>query len=362
MTRALRPLIAATVLTALAIGCAVDSDEKLETSDSVTVTVQPARRGAIRDSVRVTGIVSPAPGAELLITAPGSARILEMPKSEGDLVRKGDLLVRFEIPSLAADIASKKSDLSRAEARRQTARSAATRIESLLERGIAARREVEDARRELADAEAAVSETQAAVQASTLLLQRETVSAPFTGVVARRWHNPGDLVESSSADPILRIIDPSRLQVEISVPVGELPRVRVDNPAQVIGPGAFPPEEATVRSGPAAVDPATGSATVRIAFARPARLPAGTPVQVVVFGEEHRGALLVPEGAVVHEGPESFLFTVDDESRARRRRVEVGITGGGDAEILSGIGDNEMVVVKGQEALPDGAAVTTAGS
>ena len=181
MTRCLGPLSLATaaVLTALALGCAAEPDEKLETSDRVAVSVKPARRGAIRDSVRVTGLVAPAPGAELTVTAPGSARILELPRSEGEPVSKGDLLVRFEIPSLAADIAAKQSDLARAEARRRQASAAATRIDGLLERGIAARRESEEAHREQAEAEAAMSETQAALQASMLLLRRATVEAPL---------------------------------------------------------------------------------------------------------------------------------------------------------------------------------------
>jgi hypothetical protein len=42
--------------------------------------------------------------------------------------------------------------------------------------------------------------------------------------------------------------------------------------------------------------------------------------------------------------------------------VQIGITNGADAEILSGFSAGEMVIVRGQEALPDGAAVTTSGS
>src|SRR5262245_12315676 len=110
--------IALLLTSALALhGCREESDETFETSDKVVVTVQPARQGTIRDTLRLTGTVTPAAGAELLIAAPGSARILEMPRSEGESVRKGDLLVRFEMPSLEADAASRQSDLARARAR-----------------------------------------------------------------------------------------------------------------------------------------------------------------------------------------------------------------------------------------------------
>jgi RND family efflux transporter MFP subunit len=347
----------------LLAACAADSKEDFETTEKVVVSVEAARLGSIRDGIRVSGTVRPAAGAELLVTAPQPARIVEIPKTEGDMVRKGELLVRFEIPSLDAEIGTRESDLSRAEARLGTAGADAVRVEGLFDRGIASRKEVEDAHRELAEAQAAVSEARTALAAARQLLRREIVGAPFSGMIAGRWHNPGDLVEPSAGDPILRVIDPSRLQVEISVPVGDLPGIEVGNPAQVLGPGTYPPEEGRVLNGPSAVDPATGSAMVRVAFVKPTRLPSGTPVRVVVLGTEHRGVLLVPAGAIVHEGPSGFVFTVDGDGRARRRPVEVGITNGEDAEILSGLGAGEKVIVRGQEALPDGAAVTTtAGS
>ena len=44
---------------------------------------------------------------------------------------------------------------------------------------------------------------------------RATVRATFDGVVAKRMHNPGDLVEATSGDPVLRIIDPRRLEADL---------------------------------------------------------------------------------------------------------------------------------------------------
>ena len=63
-------------------------------------------------------------------------------------MRRGDLLVRFQIPSLEADAAARRSDLARAEAQLKTARQNVDRLTGLLQRGIAARKEVEDAQRD----------------------------------------------------------------------------------------------------------------------------------------------------------------------------------------------------------------------
>jgi RND family efflux transporter MFP subunit len=358
--RGAAPLLAAAL--ALAALACHEAKEEMETTDAVPVAVRAARRGTIDASVWATGIVKPEPGAELIVTAPQPARILEIPKAEGEIVHRGDLLVRFEIPSLHADEAARESDRARARARLENAGSAAQRAEGLFSRGIAARKEVEDARRELSDAQAAVSEAEGAVRATGLLLQRESVAARFDGVIAARFHNPGDLVEPGSADPILRVIDANRLQVEASVPLNVLSQVAVSNPATIRGPEADRAEEGTVTSRAAAVETPTATALVRIAFSKPTRMTAGTPVQVEIRTEEHAGALLVPVGSVVRELNESFLYVVDGEGRARRRLVEIGIATSTEAEILKGIGEGDRVIVQGQEALPDGAAVTVEGS
>ena len=336
--------------------CHKESPEAVDTTEAVPVTVATARAGPIRPVIAATGQVKPAVGAELLVIPPQEARIAEMPKAVGDRVRRGDLLVRFEIPSLSADAAARRADLARAQAQLETARQNAARLSGLFERGIAARKEVEDARRDLAQAEATVTEARSATAAASRLAGREVVRAPFDGVIVGRSHQVGDLVDPTGPEPLLRVIDPSRLQIEAAVPSGDLGRVGVGNPARVRGAG-YPDEEARVIARPPAVDPATGSGLMRLAFATPTRRPAGLAVTVEIYGEEHPAAILVPAEALVQEGEESFLFVVDAQKKAHRHKVEVGMVAAGQAEILSGVAAGEPVVVRGQTALPDGATV-----
>jgi RND family efflux transporter MFP subunit len=334
-------------------------DEEVETAEAVPVRVATAAPGPIRSVVAATGRVTPAPGAELRVEPPQEARIAALTKSVGDRVRRGELLVRFEVPSLDADAAARRSDLARAQAQLDSARRAADRLAGLYARGIAAEREVEDARRDLAQAEATVAEARGATAAAGRLSQREVVRAPFDGVIAGRSHQPGDLVEPGGPEPILRVIDPSRLEIEAAVPAGELGRIETGSPARVRG-GSFPEERARVAARPAAIDTATGTAMVRLVFGMPTRLPAGLPVDLDILGEEHPAGVLVPAEALVQEGTRSFVFVVDGKT-ARRREVRVGVVAEGRAEILSGVRSGEAVVVSGQSALPDGATVEVSG-
>jgi cobalt-zinc-cadmium efflux system membrane fusion protein len=339
----------------LLAACHAAPTEQVETTAPVPVTLQTAHRGTIRRVISATGTVKPATGAELVVTAPQAARIAEMPKGVGDRVRRGDLLVRFEIPALEADAASRRADALRAQSRLTLAKASFERVQGLFQRGIAARKEVEDARRELTDAEAGVGETQTSQATAAKLAARAVVRAPFAGVIADRAHNPGDLLESS-AEVLLRLIDPARLQVEAAVPVDQLETIAVGNPARVRGPGGTP-FAARVIARPPAVDPATSSASIRLEFTQGTSLPAGTPVQVEIGGEEHQDAVIVPAAAVVQQGPETFIYTVDAQSHAHQVKVRIGIATSAEAEVVSGVTAGTRVIVEGQNGLPDGAAV-----
>jgi RND family efflux transporter MFP subunit len=339
--------------------CHKASPEAVDTVEAVPVTVATAQAGPIRAVVAATGQVKPAAGAEFLVTPPQDARIAELTKGVGDRVRRGELLVRFQIPSLESDAATKRSDLARAQAQLATARQNLTRLSALLQRGIAARKEVEDAQRDVAQGEATVAEARSTTAAAGQLAGRAVVRAPFDGVVVGRTQRAGDLVSPGATEPILRVIDPSRLQVEAAVPAGDLGKVATGSPARVRG-ASFPDEAAHLIAQPPSVDPASGTALVRLAFDAPTRRPAGLAVEAEIYGQERPAAVLVPAEALVQEGAETYVFVVDAKKIAHRRPVRVGVTAGGKAEILSGVAAGEPVVVRGQTALPDGATVEAA--
>jgi RND family efflux transporter MFP subunit len=348
----------ALVTVAMLTACSKDTAEEVESETVVSVKTAVAMLGDIRAVIHATGVISPAPGAELVVVAPEAARIAELPHAAGDRVRQGDVLVRFEIPTLAAEVQRQQAEVGRAQATLENARAAQMRARSLFDRGVAARREVEDSNRAVADAEAALTQARASLAASQALAGRAIVRATFDGVVAKRLHNPGDLVEATAGDPVLRVIDPRRLEVVASVPIADASRVEVGAPARLASaPGNASTVALKVVSGPAAVEIGTAAVPVRLGFVGPVDLPAGTPVQVDIDAEQHRNAVLVPAVAIVREGEETAVFVASGE-KAQRRAVQIGIADGTNVEVVSGVKAGEMVVVEGHAGLPDGAAIT----
>ncbi len=341
-----------------AASCERASVEQVETQAAVPVTVEAAKVETFQSTITAAGTVTPAPGAELTVVAPAPARIAELPKAEGDAVRQGDLLVRFDIPSMASDLAARQAAVAQADARLEAARASFARLSGLLSEGVAAPREVEDAKRQQAEAEADLAQAKSAVEAAAALSTRAVVRAPFAGIVSQRFHNPGDLVDASASDPILKVINPAELQVVAAIPAAEVARVVVGHAARVVLPGRDEPEAASVLTRPAHVDSASATAPVRLGFVAPTRLAAGTVVQVEIVAEEHPKALVIPAAAIVREEGEPFVMVAGADKKAHKHPVTIGLATHDAVEITSGLQAGDRVIVRGQKELPDGADVT----
>jgi RND family efflux transporter MFP subunit len=324
----------------------------------VPVAARPAEVGSVRAVLHAGGVITPAPNAEFLALAPEPARIVEIMKAEGEAVAAGELLVRLEIPSANADAARQRAETARLRADVENARVNQARARDFADRGFIARRELEDADRVLADAQAALARAEATQNAADAALARTLIRAPFAGVVARRLRNPGDVTSGAATDPILRVVDPMRLEVLVSVPATDLSRVLPGATARLAGVAGGKVVRLNVASRPgAAAATFGGTVAVRLTPAEPVALAVDTPVQVDIDLEEHANAVLVAPEAIVRDGGTSAVF-VAAGNRAERREVTTGVIDDRQAEITSGVRAGELVITRGQSSLEDGAAIS----
>src|SRR6185436_6519070 len=100
-----------------------------------------------------------------------------------------------------------------------------TRVADFVTRGLVPRRDRDDADRQLAEADAALRQATGALARAEASVARDTIRATFDGVVATRLHAPGDLVQASSTDPVLRVVDPKRVEVSATIDEADAPRV-----------------------------------------------------------------------------------------------------------------------------------------
>ena len=323
----------------------------------VPVAARPAEVGTVRAVLHAGGIITPAPGAEFLAFAPEPARILEVTKAEGATVAAGELMIRLDIPSASTDAARQQAETARVRADLENARVSQARARDFAERGLIARRELEDADRALADTQDALVRAEAAQSTADAAAARTLIRAPFAGVVARRLHNPGDVVSGAATDPILRVVDPSRLEVIAAVPVSDLSRVLPGAAARLAGVGDTGAVRLNVISRPVAGVAAPGATVpVRLAPAEPIPQPVDTPVQVDIDLEQRVNAVIVVPEAIIREGGTVVVF-VAVVDRAERREVTTGVIDDRQVEITSGLRAGELVITRGHNGLEDGAAI-----
>jgi membrane fusion protein (multidrug efflux system) len=345
------------LLCAAAPACRRATPKQSETQNIVPVVVEPVRLGTIRGVVSATGQVTVVPGAEMALVAPQTARIAEITKNVGDQVKAGEVLVRFEFPSLGVESIARAATVRAAELRVKNATGARDRVHGLIDRGAASRMEVDAADREVDEAQTELADAKATQRATDAQGQNTIMRAPFDGVVSQRLHHPGDTVGTSETDVILKILDTKQVQVTATVAGTDAKRFAVGASAHAVAEGMAAPELLRVMARP---DPGPGAATVAItlAFAAPTALAPGTQVGVEIDAEQRSNVPLVPAIAVVRDANHGAAVFVAAGDVAQRRPVTAGLIDTEHVEIVAGLRAGELVVTEGISNLRDGTAIT----
>jgi RND family efflux transporter MFP subunit len=331
-----------------------------EENDAVVpVAATAVRTGRLRTSVHVSGIVTAAANAEFLAVAPEPARILEITKQAGDRVGGSEILVRFELAGATNEAARLRAEVARLQAAVENARVQQSRTREFVDRGLVPRSNVDQADRELADAQSALQRAEAARVAADHAVERAIVRAPFAGVIAARLHEPGDVVQASAGDPVLRLVDPGRLEVLATVKMEDIARVLPGASARVatvINGAQLPMIVSVVNPADRTAD---GGMRIRLTFREPPMIDVDTPVEVDIDAEERQNALFVTPETLINSGGESAVFVAVGD-RAQRRRVTTGVANDQGVEITSGLAAGDLVITQGQTALADGARISVA--
>lgn len=300
-----------------------------------------ARRDLV-DTLTIVGSLAPNESAEIRPEIAGLVR--EILFTEGEPVKKGEVLVRINDDELRAQLAQ-------VQARFQLAELNVTRSESLSETNTIPQSETDRARSEYAAAKAELALLQTR-------LEKTQIKAPFDGVVGARAISPGDYVTALTV--IATIDDLSRLKVDFQVPERFLSKVAtgttftvrsraLDATAQVKGQVYF------VSS---IIDRATRSSEVKGFLEEPpASLKPGMFANIELVLDVRRGVLTVPEGAILTVPGGSQVITVRDsgsEKVAEFVPVQLGMRTKGLVEItpLKGeLHEGQPIVAAGVGAL-----------
>jgi RND family efflux transporter MFP subunit len=261
--------------------------------------------------------------------------------------------VRYEIPSLTQELATVELEVLQATTRAERAKAELARQTDLFERGIAPRVAYDAARLEQSAADSNLTSVSMRLDAMKNGDARSVVRATFPGIVTAIFHQEGDAVRPDTSDPILRVVDPTRVQVAVELPVAQLARVVAGQAAAVRAIAGDVTESATVSSKAQTVDPSAPTGEVRLSFVNPATLPVDTPVSVELVLDRRTDAVYVASQAVGRDDFGAYVMEAGDDGLAHRRTVLPGLVTPEFTQIASGLDENVRVILLGSDEITD---------
>jgi RND family efflux transporter MFP subunit len=331
---------------------------------AAAVTCQVAVAAMIEDTVEVTGVIAPPPKLDAIVSSPIAGRVGQVTVEEGDHVAAGALLAVIEDPALPAGSLEARAGVAVAAAAKASAELELARQSRLVDAGIGARKDLDDARTRAVAAAAELDAANARSGLAVSQLARRELRAPRGGTVLHLWKRVGEGVDGTTATPVAEIADLSILELHAQVPTGAMARLsdKLRATVRVIGLPVLLP--ATVARVAPAVDPATLLGGVRLAIDPGAEGIAGVKVGSAATARiviATRPGVIVPETALRRSMVGADEVVVCDGQVARISTVTIGQRGEHGVEIAEGLSPGAQIVVDHVLGLEDGQALTTAG-
>lgn len=298
------------------------------------ITVAPAASGELDAAISASATVDSTPDAEAVLTARAAGTVTRIFKRIGDPVRAGETIALVESRDASAIAADRSAAAARVTlAERQLAREA-----KLLSQGVSPRADYETAQANLAVARADASRAHAAAGAARVAADGRSIAvvSPIGGRITAAAATLGTFV--SAETELFRIADPTRLQVTVSLPPADAPRVRAGDRVELTTNDGRK-VEGRVRSETGVVDPETRAATVVVVpSAGGSTLVPGQLVQARIFasGGTSRNSVMVPQDAVQTIGDRTVVF-VRTKQGFKAQTVQTGGRSAGLVEIVSGL-------------------------
>ena len=359
--------------------------------EAVTVGVTKVSRKSLQRSITLSSEL--VPFQEIDVYAKESGYVRKLYVDYGSRVKEGQLMAVLEIPELEAQ-------LQEDEAAVKNAMDEVSRAQHLLKRyqamhrvldlqytrlygvsqtrpGLVAQQEVDDAQgKDLAAASEvdAAESALAAAQSSLIVNQSKLahdqalfaysrITAPFSGVVTQRYANLGTLMQagtssSTQAMPLVRLSQDDLFRLVIPVPESSVRYIRVGDPVDVMVPSLNRRFPGKVTRFSVDVREDTRTMHTEVDVANPNRLlMPGMYAEATLTLEGRDNVLAVPLEAVNHVGDQTSVYVVSPAGKVEVRVATLGLQISTDAEVVSGVGEGESVIVSDRSGLSPGEEV-----
>jgi RND family efflux transporter MFP subunit len=326
---------------------------------SVTV-VHPTRAPASSE------IVLPA-NVQAFIDAPIYARTNGYLKKWyvdiGSRVKTGQLLAEIDTPEVNQALGQSRADLATAEANLNLSRITADRYRDLLKTDSVSKQDADNAAGDYAAKQAIVHSAEANVRRLEDLQSFQKIYAPFTGVITARNTDIGALIDSGAVGgtrtELFHIVQPDKLRAYVNVPEAysqaAKPGLTADLTLAEFPGRRFPGKLVRTAS---AIDTNTRTLLVEIDVDNPTgTLLSGAYAEVHLKLPGANSSLILPVNTLLFRSEGLRVATVPDGQHAELKPVTLGHDFGSEVEVVSGLNEDEAVIINPPDSLISGQAV-----
>jgi membrane fusion protein, multidrug efflux system len=315
--------------------------------------------------VYVSGLGTVQAVATVAIRSQVDGKIQEVLFTEGQHVKKGDVLIKIDprLYQAALDqaIAKKGQD----EAQLVSAQKDLDRYSTLVVRSFASQQIVDQQQAKVDQLKASIAADEGAIESAQTQLDYCIITAPTDGRVGVRQIDAGNIVHASDQAPLVILTQNQPSAVLFTLPSRQLDVIRdAMNRGPVMVQAYDQDDKRLLSSGTLLlvdniIDQTTATIRLKAMFDnRDEALWSGEFVNARVLLETRRNSLTIPSSAV-QRGPEGlFTWVITQEGNVEMRALKTGPATGDVTIIESGLSDGERVVTNGQYKLKQNAPVT----
>jgi RND family efflux transporter MFP subunit len=368
-------------------------------ADVPTVAVAKVSKEDLSHGLVLTAEFKPFQEVDVMAKVAGFVKQINV--DVGDRVKQGQLLATLEIPEMADDlrradaaVVRARAEVTRAQDEQRRAESVHSiahlsfqRISTVAEKkpGLVAQQEIDEAQSRDLVTEAQVAATKSALAAAQeqvnvnsadtqkvkTLMDYTRVTAPFTGVITKRYADTGSMIQAGTASqtqamPVVKLSENSLLRLILPVPESAVPTVHIGQQVEVRVPTlnrSFPGRVARFAE---KVSMATRTMDTEVDVPNPSLvLIPGMYAEVDLTLDRRNKVLAVPVMAVDRDNSDSQpgaaqtgqVSIVTPNNRVEKRKVTLGIESSNNVEIRSGLNEGDSVVLTGRSTLQSGQEV-----
>lgn len=286
-------------------------DKKLATLQVSSEDLVTVESNALASGPVITGSIQPERKADM--RAEVGAVVMQVLKENGEVVKKGDLLVRLDDTALRDNLASAQEAVRASSQSMEQAERVLARQKTLKASGMVSSQVLEDAEVRRNNAQSDLSAARARLVSANQQMTRTLVRAPFDGIVSERKVSAGDTAQIGKE--LVKVIDPASMRFEGRVSADAVGVVKAGQ-GVVFAINGYPGQNflGKVKRVDPAANPVTRQVEVLVDFA-----DSNLPRVAGLFAEgrieaQTTSALMVPESTLVKQGDNTFVWKIKDKA------------------------------------------------